>query len=178
MCVYNLFPKAIYINGFPGGSAREVFTRILLPMLEVQETSVRSLDQEDPPEKEMATHPNIFAWKIPWIEEPGGLQSMGLQRVGWTWLSKHTHTHTHNMSLLSLLFILFTFCYHYLLHNSLVLFFITCLPSLKLYHVPFNPYLLYTSKISLQVLKIPPEISTLQKGFLSTSIFTRVLLPT
>ena len=99
MCVYNLFPKAIYLTGFPGGSAREVFTRILLPMLEVQETSVRSLDQEDPPEKEMATHPNIFAWKIPWIEEPGGLQSMGLQRVGWTWLSKHTHTHTHTICL-------------------------------------------------------------------------------
>ena len=84
VCVYNLLPKAIYINGFPGGSARKVFTRTLLPMLEMQETSVLSLGQEDPPEKEMATHPSIFAWKIPWIEEPGGLQSMGLQRVGWT----------------------------------------------------------------------------------------------
>ena len=124
-----------------------------------------------PPEKEVATHPNIFAWKIPWIEEHGVAKS-------WLDMTKHPHAHTHNMSLLSLLFILFTFCYHYLLHNSLVLFFITCLPSLKLYHMPFNPYLLYTSKISLQVLKIPPEISTLQKGFLTTSIFTRVLVPT
>ena len=43
---------------------------------------VRFLGQEDPLEKEMATHSSILAWKIPWTEEPGGLQSMGLQRVG------------------------------------------------------------------------------------------------
>ena len=44
----------------------------------VQETWVRSLGLEDPLEKEMATHPSTLAWKIPWTEEPGGLQSMGL----------------------------------------------------------------------------------------------------
>ena len=43
---------------------------------------VRSLGQEDPLEKETATHSSIHAWKIPWTEEPGGLQSMGSQRVG------------------------------------------------------------------------------------------------
>ena len=43
---------------------------------------VQSLDQEDPVEKEMATHSSILAWKIPWTEEPGGLQSMGSQRIG------------------------------------------------------------------------------------------------
>ena len=48
----------------------------------MQETWVQSLGQEDPLEKEMATHSNTLAWKIPWMEEPGGLQSMGLQRVG------------------------------------------------------------------------------------------------
>ena len=48
----------------------------------IQETRVRSLDQEDPLEKEMATHSSTLAWRIPWREEPGGLQSMGLQRVG------------------------------------------------------------------------------------------------
>ena len=48
----------------------------------VQETWVQSLGQEDPLEKEMATHSSILAWKIPWMEEPGGLQSMGSQRVG------------------------------------------------------------------------------------------------
>ena len=45
------------------------------------ETWVRSLGREDPLEKEMATHSSILAWKIPWIEEPGRLQSMGSQRV-------------------------------------------------------------------------------------------------
>ena len=48
----------------------------------VQETWVRSLDQEDPLEKEMATHSSILAWKILWMEESGRLQSMGSQRVG------------------------------------------------------------------------------------------------
>ena len=48
----------------------------------MQETWVQSLGQEDPLEKEMATHSSTLAWKIPLIEEPGGLQSMGLQRVG------------------------------------------------------------------------------------------------
>ena len=46
------------------------------------ETQVQSLGQEDPLEKEMATHPSTLAWKIPWMEEPGWLQSMGSQRVG------------------------------------------------------------------------------------------------
>ena len=48
----------------------------------VQEIRVRSLGWEDPLEKEMATHSSILAWKISWTEEPCGLQSMGLQRVG------------------------------------------------------------------------------------------------
>ena len=48
----------------------------------MQEARVQSLGQEDPLEKEMATHSSILAWRIPWTEEPGGLQSMGSQRVG------------------------------------------------------------------------------------------------
>ena len=48
----------------------------------MQETRVRSLGQEDPLEKEMATHSSTLAWKIPWMEECGGLQTMGSQRVG------------------------------------------------------------------------------------------------
>ena len=47
----------------------------------VQKTWVRSLGQEDPLEKGMATHSSILAWRIPWTEKPGQLQSMGLQRV-------------------------------------------------------------------------------------------------
>ena len=48
----------------------------------VQEIRVRFLGWEDPLEKEMATHSDMLAWRIPWAEEPGGLQSIGLQRVG------------------------------------------------------------------------------------------------
>ena len=48
----------------------------------MRETQVRSLGREVPLEKEMATHSSILAWRIPWREEPGRLQSMGLQRVG------------------------------------------------------------------------------------------------
>ena len=51
-------------------------------MQETQEMWVRSAGQEAPLQKEMATHSSILAWKIPWTKEPGGLQSMGLQRVG------------------------------------------------------------------------------------------------
>ena len=48
----------------------------------MRETQIQSLGREDPLEKEMATHSSILAWKIPWTEEPGRLQSMGSQRVG------------------------------------------------------------------------------------------------
>ena len=48
----------------------------------VQEARVRSLGQEDPLEKGMATRSSILVWEMPWTEEPGGLQSMGLQSVG------------------------------------------------------------------------------------------------
>ena len=51
-------------------------------LLGMQETQIRFLGLEDPLEKEMATHSSTLAWKIPWTEEPGRLQSMGSQRVG------------------------------------------------------------------------------------------------
>ena len=60
---------------FPG-------TKSIKNLPAVQETWVRSLDQEDPLDKDMATHSSSVAWRIPWTEEPGRLQSMGLQRVG------------------------------------------------------------------------------------------------
>ena len=56
------------------------------------ETQVQSLGQEDPLEKEMATHSSILSWKIPWTREPGGLQPMGLQNQ--TWLRDY-HIHIH-----------------------------------------------------------------------------------
>ena len=48
----------------------------------VRENQIQSLGREDPLEKGMATHSSILGWRIPWTEEPGGLQSMGSQRVG------------------------------------------------------------------------------------------------
>ena len=53
----------------------------------MQEIQVQSLGQEDPLEEEMTTHSSILAWRIPWTEEPGGLQSMGLQRIGYDWMT-------------------------------------------------------------------------------------------
>ena len=64
--------------GFPGNS------NVKNPPA-MQETRVWSLGREDPLEKEMATHSSTLVWRIPWTEEPGGLQSMGLQ--SWTQLS-------------------------------------------------------------------------------------------
>ena len=55
------------------------------PQPAMRETWVPSLGQGDPLEREMATHSSILAWIIPWMEEPGGLQPTGLQRVGHDW---------------------------------------------------------------------------------------------
>ena len=66
------------IHSFPGGSAGKESTCSAGDV----ETQVRSLGWEGPLEKEMSTHSSILAWEIPWTEEPGGLQFMGLQRVG------------------------------------------------------------------------------------------------
>ena len=68
--------------------AREV--KNLLAMQEMQEMWVPSLGRKDPLEKEMATHCSIFAWEIPWTEEPVGLQSMGSQRVRHDLATEHT----------------------------------------------------------------------------------------
>ena len=68
----------LHLRGFPGGSG----VKNLSAMQEMQEILVQSLGQEDLLGKVMATHFSILAWKIPWTEEPGRLQSMGSQRVG------------------------------------------------------------------------------------------------
>ena len=59
-----------------------LLARMVKNLPAMQETRVCPLDWEDPVEKGMATHSSILAWRIPWTEEPGGLQSTGLQRVG------------------------------------------------------------------------------------------------
>ena len=64
-------------------------------MQEMQDTWIWSLGQENPLEEEMATHFSILAWKIPWTQESGVLQSKGLQRVEHDWAHRRTHRHTH-----------------------------------------------------------------------------------
>ena len=76
-------------KGFPGGTGK--WYGIHMPVQETQETQVWSLGQEDPLESEMATHSSILAWRIPWTEEPGGLQSVESPR----WLSMQACTHTY-----------------------------------------------------------------------------------
>ena len=65
----------------------------------MRETQVRSLGRKDPLEKEMATHFSTVAWRIPQTEEPGGLQSMGSQRVGDDWATSLSHRYVLNMAL-------------------------------------------------------------------------------
>ena len=64
-------------RGFPGGS---VVKNLPADAGDIKETQVRSLGWEDPLEEDMATHSSTPAWRIPWTEEPGGLQSMGPQK--------------------------------------------------------------------------------------------------
>ena len=62
-------------------------------MQKTQETRVRFLGLEDPLDEEMATHSSILPWKVSWTEDPGELQSMGLQRIRHNWTTDHTHPH-------------------------------------------------------------------------------------
>ena len=73
------------ITSFPGGSVVSLVAQRIKRLPAMWETRVRSLGWEDPLEKEMATHSSTLAWRIPWTEEPGRLQSMGSQRVGHDW---------------------------------------------------------------------------------------------
>ena len=72
MCDFDL-----WYQDFPGGSV----VKNLPAMQELQEPRVRSLSQKDPLEEGMTTHSSILAWRIPWTEEPGGLQYIGSERV-------------------------------------------------------------------------------------------------
>ena len=66
----------------PGVSRASLVAQMVKRLPAMQATRIQSLGREDPLEKEMATHSSILAWKIPWTEETGKLQSMGSQRVG------------------------------------------------------------------------------------------------
>ena len=81
----------VYTMGFNAQSCPSVFCPLTVKCLpKMRETQVQFLGQEELQAKEMATHSSTLAWEIPWMEEPGSLQSMGSQRVGHDWA---THFH-------------------------------------------------------------------------------------
>ena len=99
--------KQIYFAGGPDSSSKTNWSgttfllrqnpswmaQMLKNLPAVQETWVWCLSRENPLEKAMATHSSVLAWRIPWTEEPGGLQSIESQRVVHNWATnKHTHT--------------------------------------------------------------------------------------
>ena len=94
-----------YLHFFNDWASQVVqWVKNLPAMQEAMKTWVRSLGWEDPLEEGMTTQSSILAWRIPLTEEPGGLQSVGLQRAGYDWVTKHTYTPTisgveHPMSL-------------------------------------------------------------------------------
>ena len=93
----------------------------------MRETHVQSLDREDPLEKEMATHFSILAWRVPWTEEPGGLQSMGLQRVGQDWA---TSLHFTSLLLVQVLYYLGNYLLEFEL-KVILFFFLSSTASFK-----------------------------------------------
>ena len=75
-----------------GGAWVSLVVEMVKNLPAMQKTWIQSLGQEDPLEKEMAAHSSILAWRIPWTEEPGGLQSTGSQRVGHHCVNNTQHT--------------------------------------------------------------------------------------
>ena len=91
--LYGSFPLTIY---FTHGSVyvwASLVAQMVKNLLAMQETWVQFLGQEGPLEEKMATHSSILAWRIPWTEEPGGLQSMGWQRVESNWATNSFSIH-------------------------------------------------------------------------------------
>ena len=84
------------LNSFHHHFMTSLVAQLVKSLLVMREIWIWSLGRKDPLEKEMATYPSIPAWRIPWTEEPGGLQSVGLQRVGHDWvINLHFHFHHH-----------------------------------------------------------------------------------
>ena len=81
-CIFKVFFAINYIFINININRASLMAQMVKHLSAMQETGVQSLSWEDPLEKEMAAHSSSLAWKIPWMEEPGRLQSMGSQRVG------------------------------------------------------------------------------------------------
>ena len=125
-----------------------------------QETQVWSLGQEDPLEKEMASYSSILAWKIPWTEEPGGLQSMGLQSQ--TWLSDfHFHFLLSSLSLFNEY--IFSRTYPLYLLTLVPLFLLSfCFTLQKKKNPLFSKLLIWLSVMCFQLLSPPVHCFTLR----------------
>ena len=113
----------------------------------MQETRVWSLGQENPLEKQMASHSSILAWRIPWTEEPVRLPSLGLQRVGHNWATNactctHTHTHTHTHRVCQVFYL---FLGQFVISQGMhpFIYIITC-TDIKLVIVPSYPFTVRT----------------------------------
>ena len=87
-----IFTQMLKINTMSNNLRASLVAQRLKRLPAMWEMWVQSLGREDPLEKEMATHSSILAWRIPWMEEPGGLQSTGSQRVGHDWATSLTHS--------------------------------------------------------------------------------------
>ena len=90
--LFRVASGALPLLQIPGFWASQVAELVKNPPA-IQETYIWSLGWKDPLDREMATLSSILAWRILWAEQPHGLQSMGLQRVGHDWMTKHQHTH-------------------------------------------------------------------------------------
>ena len=87
-CNFGIFKMSFKMTGSfftpaPPGKHNIRVAQTVKRLPTMRETWVRSLGREDPLEKEIATHSSVLAWKIPWTEDPGRLQSMGSQRIGY-----------------------------------------------------------------------------------------------
>ena len=103
VCKGNLYYPLLFFFFFFSYPEAFYVAQLVKNLPAMRETQVWSLGWEDPLEKGMATHSSLPAWRIQWTEEPGGLQSMGFQRIIQDWTTNthtHTHTHTHIIKLL------------------------------------------------------------------------------
>ena len=91
MCKSPCPPLTFYLSSIIGWFGASLVAQMVKNPPAMQKTWLWSLSWEDPLEKGMATHSSTLTWRIPWSEEPGGLQSMGFERVGHNWA---TNTHT------------------------------------------------------------------------------------
>ena len=138
---HSIVCRSLSFLGFPGGSdGKEPTCNAGGP--------VWPLGWEDPLEKGMATHSSILAWRVPWTEEPGGLQSIGLQRAGHDWV---THTFTFLLFFLKHL----VSCYAYFCNHCIIGYLGGCLllkinsPWFLLLYAPGGWIIWTTSRISL-----------------------------